>query len=94
MIDEGETERGASLVQVSVALNRKGEGRPGAVRAGLSLAEETFQKPFAVGITSEVDADVVASGREVDDVMDGALPKILCAEETGDAVSDLYDALR
>jgi len=28
------------------------------------------------------------------DVMDDALPKILFAEETGDAVSDLYGALR
>lgn len=27
-------------------------------------------------------------------MIDDALPKILCAEETGDAVSDLYGALR
>jgi hypothetical protein len=91
LIDEGETERGVPLVQVSVALDRKGEARPRAVRIGLSLAGETFPKPF--GTTSKVDVDVLASGREVD-VMDDALPKILCAEETGDAVSDLYDALR
>ena len=81
-----------SLVQVLVGLDRKGEVRPRAVRTKLSLAGETFPKPFAVGITSKVDVDVLARGREVD-VMDDALPKILCAEETGDAVSDLYDAL-
>lgn len=46
-----------------------------------------------VGVTSKVVVDVLASGREVD-VMYDVLPKILCAEETGDAVSDLYDALR
>jgi hypothetical protein len=57
------------------------------------LAGETFPKLFAVCITSNVVIDVLASGRELD-VMDDALPKILCAEETGDAVSDLYDALR
>lgn len=55
---------------------------------------DTFPKPFAVDITSKVDVNVVAGGREID-VMDDALPKILGApEETGDAVSDLYDALR
>lgn len=57
------------------------------------MAGETFPRPFAVDITSKVDINVVAGGREVD-VMDDALPKILGAEETGDAVSDLYDALR
>ena len=61
------------------------------------MPEETLPKPFtvpfAVGVTSKVVVDVLANGREVD-VMDDALPKILCAEETGDAVSDLYDALR
>jgi hypothetical protein len=57
------------------------------------LAGETFPKPFAVDIASKVDVDVLASGREAD-AMDDALLKILCAEETGDAVSDLYDALR
>jgi hypothetical protein len=76
------------LVQVSVGLDRKGEAWPIAVRSGLSSAGETFPKPFVVGITSKVDVDVLASGREVD-VMDDALPKILCAEETGDPVSDL-----
>jgi len=87
LIDEGETERVVPLVQVSVGLDRKGEARLRAVRTGLSLPGETFPKPFAVGITSKVVDDVLASGREVD-VMDDALPKILCAEETGDAVSD------
>jgi hypothetical protein len=91
LIDEGETEQGVLLV-VSVVLDRKGEARPRAVRSGLSLAGETFPKPLAVGITSKVEVDVLASGREME-VMDDALPKILCAEETGDAVSDLYDAL-
>jgi len=91
LIDEGEKERGVALVQVSVALDRKGEARPRAVPTGLSLAGETFPKPFVVGITSKVDVDVVAGGREVV-VMDDALPKILGAEETGDVVSDLYDA--
>jgi hypothetical protein len=93
LIDEGETERGVPLVQVSGVFDRKGEARPRAVRTELSLAGETFPKLFAIGITSKVDVDVLASGREAD-VMDDALPKILCAEETGDAVSDLYDALR
>jgi len=37
------------------------------------------------------DGTAASCGREVD-VMDGALPNILRAEETGDAVSDLYDA--
>ncbi len=92
MIDEGETERGVSLVRVSVEFDRKDEARRRAFRTGLSLAGETFPNPFAVAVTSKVDDDVLASGREVD-VMDGALPKILCTEETGDAVSDLYDAL-
>ena len=83
-------ERGVPLVQVSVpvALDRKDEARPRAVRTGLSSTGETFPKPFAVGINPKVDVDVLASRREVD-VMDDALPKILCAEETGDAVSDL-----
>ena len=92
MIDEGETERGVPLAQESVVLDRKDEERPRAVRTGLSLAGEKFPKLFAVGITLKVDVDMLASGREMD-VMDDALPKILCAEETGDAVSDLYDAL-
>lgn len=92
MIDVGETERGVPLVQVSVVLDRKGEARPRAVWIGLSLAGKTFPKLFAPGIISNVDVDVLPSGRE--DVMGDALPKILCAEETGDAVWDLYDALR
>ena len=92
MIEEGETERGVPLVQISVVLDQKGEARPRAVRTGLPLAGETFPKPFTVGITSKVDTDVLAGGHGVE-VLDGALPKILCAEETGDAVSDLYDAL-
>jgi hypothetical protein len=86
--ETGETERAVPLVQVSVGLDRKGEARPRAVRTGLSSAGETFPKPFTVGIASKVDVDVLASGREVD-VTDEARPKILCAEETGDAVSDL-----
>jgi hypothetical protein len=65
-----------------VVLDRKGEVRPRAVWTGLPLAGEIFTKSFAVGITSKAD------------VIDNALPKILCAEETGDGVSDLYDALR
>jgi hypothetical protein len=89
LIDASETERGVLLLaQVPVGLDRKGEAWPRAVRIGLSSTGETFPKPFVVGITSKVDVDVLASGREVD-VMDDALPKILCADETGDAVSDL-----
>jgi hypothetical protein len=88
LIDEGETERGVPLVHVSVGLDRKGEAWRRAVRIGLPSTGETFPKPFVVGITSKVDVDVLASGREVD-VIDVVLPKMLCAEETGDAVSDL-----
>jgi hypothetical protein len=93
LIDEGETEPGLTLVRVSVELDRKGEKWPRAVRIGLSLAGETFLKPMAVGMTSNVGGVAAVCGREVE-VMDGALPKILCAEETGDPVSDLYGALR
>ncbi len=52
------------------------------------MAGKAFPKLFAAGIISKVDVDVLASGREADE-MDDALPKILCAEETGDAVCDL-----
>jgi len=38
-------------------------------------------------MTSNVDGVAASCGREVE-VMDGALPNILRAEETGDAVSD------
>jgi hypothetical protein len=93
LIDEGETEPGLTLVRVSVELDRKGEKWSWAVWIGLFLAGETFSRPMAVGMTSNVDGVEAACGREVE-VMDGALPKILCAEETGDPVSDLYDALR
>jgi hypothetical protein len=93
LIDEGETEPGLTLVRVSVELDRKGEARRRAVRIGLSLAGEAFPKPIAVGMTLNIDGVAAACGREVE-VMDGALPKILRAEETGEPVSDLYDALR
>lgn len=46
-----------------------------------------------VCMASNVDGAAASCGREVE-LMDGALPNILRAEETGDAVSDLYDALR
>jgi hypothetical protein len=44
-------------------------------------------------MASNVDGEAASCSREVE-LMDGALPNILRAEETGDAVSDLYDALR
>ena len=46
-----------------------------------------------VCMASNVDGAAASCGREVE-LMDGALPNMLRAEETGDAVSDLYDALR
>ena len=80
----------------STVLDRKGEARLRVVRIGLSSVGETFPKLFPVGFISKVDVDVLASGHEVDMLMDSgdALPKILCANETGNALSDLDDALR
>ena len=46
-----------------------------------------------VCMASNVDGAAASCGREVE-LMEGALPNMLRAEETGDAVSDLYDALR
>lgn len=43
-------------------------------------------------MTPEVGSVAVACAQEVE-MMDGAFPKILLAEETGDPVSDLYEAL-
>jgi hypothetical protein len=43
-------------------------------------------------MTSNVGGVAAACDRAAD-VVDGALPNILRAEETGDAVSDLYGAL-
>lgn len=57
------------------------------------MAGKAFPRPIAVGVASNIDTAATDCGREVE-VTDGALPKILRAEETGDAVSDLYDALR
>jgi hypothetical protein len=93
LIDEGETGPGLPLVRVSVELDRKGEAWRRAVWTGLSSTGETFPKPFVVGTTSDVGGETAACDHEAE-VMDGALPKILRAEETGDAVSDLYGALR
>ena len=49
---------------------------------------KAFPRPVTVGVASNSDTAAAACGREVE-VTDGALPKILRAEETGDAVSDL-----
>jgi len=91
LIDEGETEPGLPLVRVSVEVDRKGEARRRAVRTGLSLVGETFPRLIAVGMASNVDRVAAACDRDAE-MIDGALPKILCAEETGDPVSDLYEA--
>lgn len=92
MIDAGETGSGLPLVRVSVELDRKGEAWRRAIWSRLSSIGGTFPKTIAVGITSNVGGVAAACDRAAD-VVDGALPNILRAEETGDAVSDLYGAL-
>lgn len=92
MIDEGETGPALPLVRVSVELDRKGEAWRRAVWSQLSSIGGTFSKAVVVGITSNVGGEAAACDRAAD-VVDGALPNILRAEETGDAVSDLYGAL-
>jgi hypothetical protein len=65
------------------------EPRPRALPFRLPFAKETSPKPAGcVRVMSEGgNVDVVCSlGIEV---VDAALPKILCAEDTGETVSDL-----
>jgi len=55
------------------------------------LVGEPFSKPNEVDIAPNIGPVPAAVFREID-AMDGAFPKILRAEETGDTVSDLYEA--
>lgn len=92
MIDEGEIEPEILSLRVSLDTARRDEARLRIVSTMLALVGETFPKLGGGDMTSEAGAVTAAHVREIE-VMDGALPKILCAEETGDTVSDLYEAL-
>lgn len=59
----------------------------------LALVGEPFSKPLnEVDIAPNIGAVTAAGFREIEE-MDGAFPNMLRAEETGDTVSDLYEAL-
>jgi len=92
LIDEGEIEPALPSLRVSVDTDRRDAARLRTVSTMLALVGETFPKLGEIDMTSKAGAVAAAHVREIE-VMDGALPKILCAEETGDPVSDLYEAL-
>jgi hypothetical protein len=92
-IDEGENEPVLPSLRVSVELDRTDEARPRAVSTRLSSARETLPKLVKGGIAPTAGTVPAARVREIAEVMDAAFPKILRAEETGDPVSDLNEAL-
>lgn len=75
-----------------VERDRRDEARLRTVSARLGLVVEPFSKLNEVDNASNIGAVTAAGFREIE-AMDGAFPKILSAEETGDTVSDLYEAL-
>ena len=77
---------------VSVEPDRGDEARLRTVSMRLALVGEPFPKPNEVDIAPNIGA-VTAPGVREREEMDGAFPNMLRAEETGDTVSDLYEAL-
>jgi hypothetical protein len=68
------------------------EARLRTVSTRLALVGEPFSKLNEVDMGPNIGPVIAAGFREID-AMDGAFPNILRAEETGDTVSDLYEAL-
>ena len=77
---------------MSVEPDRGDEPRLRTVFTRLALAREPFSKLNEVDVAPNIGAVMAAGFHEIE-AMDGAFPKILRAEETGDAVPDLYEAL-
>jgi hypothetical protein len=78
---------------VFVEPDRRDEARLRTVSTRLALVGEPFSKLNEVVDMAPNIGPVTAAGFREMDAVDGAFPKILRAEETGDTVSDLYDAL-
>ena len=74
-----------------VESDRRDEARLRTVSTRLALGEP-FSKLNEVDVAPNIGAVTAVGLREIE-AMDGAFPKILRAEETGDTVSDLYEAL-
>jgi hypothetical protein len=62
------------------------------VSTRLALVGEPFSKLNEADVAPNIGAVTAAVFREIE-AMDDAFPKILRAEDTGDPVSDLYEAL-
>jgi len=91
LIDEGEIEPVMSPVRLSVEIDRRDEARLRAFSTRLSFIGETFPRLAEASSPPKVSDAGAACAGEVE-AMDGALSKILRAEEAGDPVSDLYEA--
>jgi hypothetical protein len=89
LIDEGEIEPVLSPVEI----DRRDEARLRTISTRLSFIGETFPRPAEASGPPKVSGAGAACAGEVE-ATDGALSKILRAEEAGDPVSDLYEALR
>jgi len=74
-------------IRVLVGVDRIDDARLRIVSTRSSLVEETFPRPTEVGPTPKADNAAACAGD-----VEVMVPKILCAEETGDTVSDLYPA--
>jgi len=73
----------------SEEMDCRDEPRPRALPVRLPFVEETSPKPAGcVRVMSECGIVDVVCSRGIE-VIDAALPKILCAEDTGEIVSDL-----
>jgi hypothetical protein len=94
LTDAGEIEPASWSIPllVSVEPDRGDEPRLRTVFTRLALVGEPFSKLNEVDIAPNVGAVTAAEFHEIE-ATDGAFPKILRAEETGDAVPDLYEAL-
>jgi hypothetical protein len=92
LIDVGETEPDFPSLRVSVEPERRDKERLRGVSTGLALDGETFPRSDEVDMIPKAGTLAEASIREAEET-EGAFPKILRAEETGDLVSDLYEAL-
>jgi hypothetical protein len=89
LIDEGEIEPVLSPVEI----DRRDEARVREMSTKPSFIGEIFPRPAEASGPPTVSSAGAACAGEVDET-DGALSKILRAEEAGDPVSDLYEALR
>jgi len=87
LIDEGEIEPVLSPVEI----DRRDEARLRAISTKLSFVGETSPRPAEASSPLKVSGAGEACAGEVE-ATDGALSKILRAEEAGDPVSDLYEA--